>query len=424
MKRKKLLAALLAMAMLLPSLAGCAANPDEVLGMVGETPIYRWFYQSNFVKQLELYTQYSGTDLTKPENKTQLEEYKKMRLNDLVGVTALKEEARVRGLNELTAEEEATIDQQYIDFYNQSIAAYQEQFGTDDAGLKKAEKAYEEFMAKSSLTPDRIRVMLRDQFVINKLVAIVVGETEITEEILKEAYESDVKAAQDGCELDKSWFGMNVVSPIVYAPEGYRETARIFLKFTAKQELNLATAANAAEKANQEYESAVMQYGSESAEATRMQPALDMARENFTKVLDNCYAELTKSMEVIRDEVAAGADFLKTMEEKSDDAHLMAYFVCEGYSDENMEPAYLQAALALQNVGDISEVIQMETGVCIIRLMSFVEPGVRPYEEVKDALRDKLINVIALNQRISLEDEFATDAFDKGIVTLYEDKLK
>jgi hypothetical protein len=37
-----------------------------ILGMVGQTPIYRWYYEAYLTKQLALYQKYKGIDLTAP----------------------------------------------------------------------------------------------------------------------------------------------------------------------------------------------------------------------------------------------------------------------------------------------------------------------------------------------------------------------
>ncbi|HWR24355.1 MAG TPA: hypothetical protein VN366_12835, partial [Feifaniaceae bacterium] len=76
MTGKRMLAFLLALISVLLVAAGCAKNPDDIMGTVGETPIYRWQFDAALKNQLARYETMMGVDLTQPQYKSDFERYK------------------------------------------------------------------------------------------------------------------------------------------------------------------------------------------------------------------------------------------------------------------------------------------------------------------------------------------------------------
>ena len=72
---KSKLALLLALAAVLFVFAGCADNSEDIVGIVGETPIYRWYYEAHLKKQLALYERNYGVDLSEPAYRTEYRNY-------------------------------------------------------------------------------------------------------------------------------------------------------------------------------------------------------------------------------------------------------------------------------------------------------------------------------------------------------------
>lgn len=422
MKGIKLLALGFALVMALSIFAGCAANADAMVIRVGETVIPRWEFDAFMTRQLALYEKYNGIDLTQPQYKTEYAEYVDFRLEELVGEAAMREEARLLGLAALTAEEEAEVDQRYLDYYNQTLAGYMEQYGADDAGRKKAEQAYNDLLKASNLTPERMRASLRSAFIINKLIDYLTDGMPFSEEDVRAYYDSVLQTYQDECLKNPLWFGENYTDPLIYAPEGYRDTARISLHFTDKQLSALNAAGVAAQTALQEYQSAVQVYGEESRQAQKAIPQMDITEQNFNAELERCYQELEASIETIRQDVLNGADFIKTMEALSDDTHLISYFVTNGSTHVGSD--YLKAAMALEKEGDISPVVRVEQGVCIIKLIAFVEPGVRPFEQVREELLKTMRANSRVNLSLGLQTQYAEQAYEEGRVEIFKDNIQ
>ena len=87
------------------------------------------------------------------------------------------------------------------------------------------------------------------------------------------------------------------------------------------------------------------------------------------------------------------------LEEKNEDPGMKAgainaekgYAVCEGMT--GFDPAFVEAAMALKSVGDISGKVRGETyGYYIIKYVSDVQEGKVDFDSVKDALRESLLS--------------------------------
>jgi peptidyl-prolyl cis-trans isomerase C len=98
----------------------------------------------------------------------------------------------------------------------------------------------------------------------------------------------------------------------------------------------------------------------------------------------------------VRDRVLKGEDFSTLATELSDDPSVEDNAGDLGVqSVDNLIPAFSKAAMALEEPGQISELIQTEYGYHVIQFHSKEAPGMLPWDEVKDALierrRNKLV---------------------------------
>ncbi|GFD97356.1 peptidylprolyl isomerase [Alteromonas sp. KUL156] len=117
--------------------------------------------------------------------------------------------------------------------------------------------------------------------------------------------------------------------------------------------------------------------------------------------------------ESLKAELDSGADFAALAKENSDDA-----FSAENGGDldfitpEMMDPAFDDAAFALANVGDISDVVETEFGFHIIKLTDIKEAQVKSYDEVASDIRDSLLYDAAMEKYFELQNTLAEIAFE------------
>ena len=108
-----------------------------------------------------------------------------------------------------------------------------------------------------------------------------------------------------------------------------------------------------------------------------------------------------------------GAEFAVLAQENSDDT-----FSAENGGDldfitpEMMDPAFDEAAFALKNVGDVSDVVETEFGFHIIKLTDLKEADVKTFEEVADEIRDTLLYDAAMEKYFELQNTMAEIAFE------------
>ncbi|WP_394221124.1 SurA N-terminal domain-containing protein [Alteromonas gracilis] len=117
--------------------------------------------------------------------------------------------------------------------------------------------------------------------------------------------------------------------------------------------------------------------------------------------------------ESLKAELESGADFAALAEANSDDT-----FSAENGGDldfitpEMMDPAFDEAAFALQNVGDVSDVVETEFGFHIIKLTDVKEAQVKTFEEVASEIRDALLYDAAMEKYFELQNTLAEIAFE------------
>ncbi len=414
---KRTLALALALLFALFVFAGCARNPEDIVGMVGETPIYRWYYEYKLKQQLKGYEQYAGVDLTEPAYKKEYKEYKQNILNAQVGEAAMKDAARKQGLFNLTAEQESEIDKKYLEYYNKAIDTLMAQYGEDENGRRKAEQAYTDSLKEVGMTPDRMRSVLRDDYVIDLFYDSLGIKYKVSEEEIRAYYDEQVAAQTKALSDDPKSFATKQPDIAIVIPEGYVETARIMLKFSQRQQTELSQAAKSVKSASSEYMLAVETHGKDSLSASNKKATLERLTAAFNNILNRSYEELEKSMVPIREEAASG-DFFRVREVRTQDTHKISYYVSADNTD--IEQSYRDAALALKNVGDISPAVRMQDGVCIIYLVSL--PGTLPYEDVHTDI-ENILNSTLQKQLYFQQENYAQDADKQGIVTLYPDKI-
>ncbi|MER2491025.1 SurA N-terminal domain-containing protein [Catenovulum sediminis] len=112
-------------------------------------------------------------------------------------------------------------------------------------------------------------------------------------------------------------------------------------------------------------------------------------------------------------EINAGADFSELAKTHSDDT-----FSGENGGDLDfftkgvMDPAFEEAAFALQQVGDVSELVESSFGFHIIKLTGIEEETVKPLQEVRDDLVSQIQNDKARDIFLEKQQTLADLAFE------------
>ena len=128
------------------------------------------------------------------------------------------------------------------------------------------------------------------------------------------------------------------------------------------------------------------------AQATIAETEAKLAEET-----EAAYAEILPVAEDILAKVQAGEDFDALLEMygedtgmKNEPAKTRGYLICEGLN--LYVPEFQEAAMALENVGDVSGLVKTSFGYHILKYAQDIESGVVEYtDEIKTHLHDELL---------------------------------
>ena len=468
MQKKALLALLLVLTMIL---SGCslivkdeAVDAARVVIRVGDDTYTKAQVQAQIQNQVNymtaLYSRYGlSFDSTNADVMNSLTDNV---LNSLVERSVLLAKAKELGLDQLTDEEKTKIEENtasQLDSLRQSAAtefSLDLETQLDEINAKLDEIGYTEEVVRKSVT---------ESLLISKAEDYAVKDVTVTEDEIVADFNSKVEAAKTSYESDLSAYGKAVLNgtTVYYRPAGYRNVKQILIKYSDEDSAlvsNIQTAldnviteqnnaanvmaklgvANMDELANQvtvtlkpatetptatvEVESSVSAFEKdldETVAATAVTIAEAKAKRAFleqqladakTKALANITPEA--------DEVLAAL-----AEAHNDDPGMKAgaanaatgYPVCEGFTQ--FDAAFVEGAMALQNVGDYSDKIEGSYGYYIIQYTSDVVEGAVDMETVHDTISSSLLS----SKQSTVRDEVVAQWVKDANATINKDIL-
>ena len=433
MQKKSVLALLLALMMIL---SGCALvtkdeekdNARVIIDVNGETVTKRVISSAvqNQISQNQYYNQLfanSGYAMNWPTDEaTVTSQVVEAYTQNLV----LKQKAAAMGMTEMTDDEKAHAEEHakeyYESFLNSVASTYLPNSGLEGDELTAAAEKYvaEHDEVKTadgrSTYEDFLQSALEDEAV-EKLEADIVKDVTVTEEEIKADFDAKVEADKAEMESDPNTYGFHLMNntAVYYAPAGYRMVKHILVpvsdddnKATTDAQTKLTEAQDALTNA------------AEDADKDALQAAVDVAQAavDAAKAAGMANAK-AKADEVYALATAEGADFDALITEYStDNMPESGYAIREGYT-YFVEP-FVTAAMALQNVGDVSEPVESTYGYHIIKYISDVAEGPVDMETVRESISSSLLDT----KKDELTDSTIKQWVDEAKVTTYLDRLK
>ena len=463
MQKKALLALLLVLTMIL---SGCslivkdeAVDAARVVIRVGDDTYTKAQVQAQIQNQVNymtaLYSRYGlSFDSTNADVMSSLTDNV---LNSLVERSVLLAKAKELGLDQLTDEEKTKIEENtasQLDSLRKSAAT---EFSLD------LETQLEEINAKLDeigYTEEVVRKSVTESLLITKAEDYAVKDVTVTEDEIVADFNSKVEAAKTSYESDLSAYGKAVLNgtTVYYRPAGYRNVKQILIKYSDEDSAlvsNIQTAldnviteqnnaanvmaklgvANMDELANQvtvtlkpatetptatvEVESSVSAF-EEGLDETVAATAVTIA-EAKAKALAN----ITPEADEVLAALAEGQDWDTLAEAHNDDPGMKAgaanaatgYPVCEGFTQ--FDAAFVEGAMALQNVGDYSDKIEGNYGYYIIQYTSDVVEGAVDMETVHDTISSSLLS----SKQSTVRDEVVAQWVKDANATINKDIL-
>lgn len=348
---------------------------------------------------------------------TMINSFKRNAIDVIIQNRAIEKEFENRGLSltdeklsELKAEAETTYQEAY-DYYLENAAG-----DTDDVRQKQA--AYD--MYRDGYIYEHVERELITAAKYDMLIEQVRGEVaEISEEALKEGYDSRVASDEDLYEYDFASFEsamMGDTTLVTWMPEGYRTVKHILIipedEAVMQNVIDARNACDEAETALADLEAELVDANDDddedTAEGTRtaeeIQADIDNARAALsekkaavTAAEAACLAAMQDVLDEIYAAIEAGEDFDALIEKYGADPGMQEEpTMSRGYyvnaDSESWDQNFTDGAMLLEKVGDVSETpVISNSGLHIIRYESDVPAGAVDFETVREDLYDVLL---------------------------------
>ena len=420
MKKKALLAALMAMTLLLSSCALVVKDQEvdnaTVILKMGDREITKAQVMETVDSQLYEMSQYyamfgSSLDTSDPEV---IAEAKTSAVNALKRDMTLHAKAEELGLDQLTEEETARMNEDAKSGWESAKSIVQSNYLTEEEKQLEGEELDQAILnqlEKLGVAYEDYETQAKDTIVDSKLRDYIVKDVAVSEEEVKADYDSKVAADEEKYKEDaSSWASAsNNNTTLYYTPAGIRRVKQILIKFKeddqtaindanakiteANSRISAAEAVTGNEDASEE-DKAAAQADLESAKAD-----LEAAQAELKTVTDTALSHLDEDADAVVAALAENPDsWDQLMEEKNEDPGMKSgtpgaekgYAVCAGMT--GFDPAFVDAAMALGSIGDVSGKVRSDTyGYYIIKYFSDETEGPVDYDSVKDTLQSALL---------------------------------
>ena len=452
-----LIAMLLAAALMLSgcNLIGYDAELDgaQAVAKVGDTEITKaeWAdYRDYLVEYEQQYMQqYYG--FTLPVDEASMASYGELALEQLIESVVIEDKMEELGYLELTEEENAEVEEyatSMTDLYKmliryqnypdlETVEEEQERLAAEAAEATPSEPqetvaTITDAMLDEMLTNDLNTIgYTHDYFVrtqtmskqSEKLKAYTYEGVTVTDEQVKAEFDSKVASQKESYDANPASYAYAEQngSDLYYMPAGYRGVKNLLIQLSDEKQAeikqlnsDLTTAKNLLSSGNDDLEElkaqdtaefdeeALAAYNEQIAaleeQVASAQTTIDETQAKIDETTEAAFAEILPLAQEVLAKAQAGEDFDALIETYGEDAGMTAepnksrgYLVCDGLSI--YEQSFQDAAMALENVGDVSaELVKTSYGFHILQYASELAGGEVEYtEEIKTAIYDEML---------------------------------
>lgn len=400
---------------------------------------------------VKMYSQYGiSTDSYTEDIKANL-------LKSMVQEAVLDAKAQELGLSELSDETVEGLKTQAQTVFDSYVQQYKSNFATDSSGTEKTDEeavaTTTEFLNQNGLTVEALLTRLTADRVRENLHASVTADVTVSDEEIKAKYDAMVAADQEKYVNDRSYnSARNSNTVIAWNPEGYRAVKHVLVKFSDDQaaryrELhntldslnaemealdkpkateapaeaakaddgkNASETASAEDAATQRAENSQAPEAEEATAETRTREQIQVDLDRANAGLEALYEELMPKAQEVVDAFNGGADFDSLIEKYGEDPGMAAEPAkTQGYAVSanatTWEKAFTDGAMAISEVGKISEPVRGSNGLHIIWYMGNVAPGAVPFEDISEEV-----------SKLALADKVA-DTYDQQVAAWIEE---
>lgn len=379
---KKTLACLLALVMTaLCALSSCALaeepadaaiDPQTVIATAGDLSItYDEVYtlvRTTINDYANYYQQYYGYQVDTTDEDFQRSIAELVVENELY-VKILTAKAEELGLG-ATEEELAAIHEQaqseydnIVDYYTSYFSSYAEEGADVDAQVQS-------FIEESGYTLEFIESQLKMSALLETLYAHVTQDVTVTDEEVRAAFDTEIASLQETYDADKDEFLSAYLNgeQLRYTPEGVRLVQNIYVVKDEEDESDESDATDV-----------------EAGDEADVESAADDAPLTGRAKIEAAKAELD-----------AGADFAEVAAKYTEDGSHLDELLVNGYpvffGSGMYEQSFVDNAMALENVGDVSAIVETSYGYHLLRYAAELTPGPIAFELVSEEMRETALS--------------------------------
>ncbi|MBQ7886511.1 MAG: peptidylprolyl isomerase, partial [Clostridia bacterium] len=250
----------------------------------------------------------------------------------------------------------------------------------------------------------------------------VAGDITVSDDEVKANFDEQVAAQKESFDATPSLYMtyQNYGYDTYYIPAGYRGVKHVLVKIDDAKQTEIDTLTSTVSTSESAIANATSQLEELKAEDTAAydeeaktaydeqvaaleeqlaseQANLTTAQEQLTKLTEEAFAEILPTAEEVLAKAQAGENFDDLIAAYGEDPGMesepnktQGYMVCEGLA--TYEQAFQDGAMALENVGDISDLVKTSYGYHILQYTCDIEAGaVEMTEEIKTAIHDELL---------------------------------
>ncbi len=424
---------LTAMLMALLMLAGCnliATDPvldaQQTVAQVGNTKITKgeWLEQADNIlyNTQMMYEVYYGMqyDVT---NSQYIAAARAQAIENLITQEVIMQKAAAEGLDVLSEEEQKQLDEDVASNMESYIEGYKSLYFADTELEGEAlTEAIAARMAEDGIKEADFADALKKQMISEKVYNFAIEGVEVTEEEAKAEYEAQLASQQTTLEATPTLYASYVSNgtTLYFVPEGYRGIKQILIKLDSEKasEINsLQTTINTNTTALTSLQTQLDELknpaeGSENtatpgeieASVTTLEEQIALnqaetadAQAKLDALKTEAYAAIQDKANEALEKAKAGEDFDSLIETYNDDAGMTqepykttGYPVCEGLT--TYVTSFQNAAMALENVGDVSDLVESSYGYHILQYTTDIPSGPVAFEEVAETIRESLLS--------------------------------
>ena len=355
-------------------------------------------------------------------------------LYDTMGYFLVLQKGRELGLDQFTDEEKAAFEVSAKEQWEEIIASFISSAGTiteessdDDKAAARAD-AEAELLSNYGYDEARYIKEYGAQAINNTIYQRVTdhlsADLKVTDEDIQTYFEDLVKDDQEIYAEDAGtyeFYTQYYGQPSYYMPEGYRGITHILLNVDDELLNNwkdLSARLEEQKSATEEETPAVEETPAADAEPTaEPEPTEEPVTEEMVAAAKEAILESVKAtVEEIKARLDGGASFDDLIKEYGKDPGMEDDTTrAEGYPVHNdsirYDPAFKDAAMALEKVGDISEPVVGQYGVHILHYLRDIPGGaVELTDEMKDEFRETILHEMITETVHSAVDQWMDEA--------------